>query len=60
VTLARLSYPYREILLLRHVEEMALEDIATVLDVGLSAAKMRLSRARKAFMEHYEEVTGNG
>ncbi|MDH3726008.1 MAG: RNA polymerase sigma factor [Myxococcales bacterium] len=60
MTLARLSYPYREILILRHAEEMALDEIATVLDVGLSAAKMRLSRARKAFIEHYEEVTGNG
>ncbi|MDH3202106.1 MAG: RNA polymerase sigma factor [Myxococcales bacterium] len=60
VTLALLPYPYREILILRHVEEMALEDITTVLDVGLSAAKMRLSRARKAFLEHYDEVTGNG
>ncbi len=60
VTLTLLPYPYREILILRHVEEMALEDIATVLDVGLSAAKMRLSRARKAFVEHYDEVTGNG
>ena len=59
-TLARLPYPYREILILRHVEEMALGDIASALDVGLSAAKMRLSRARKAFVEHYDEVTGHG
>lgn len=60
VTLARLPYPYREVLILRHVEEMALEDIATVLDLGLSAAKMRLSRARRAFLEYYDEVTNDG
>lgn len=60
MTLARLPYPYREILILRHVEELALEDIANVLDVGLSAAKMRLSRARAAFVKHYDEVNDNG
>lgn len=53
-TLAQLSYPYREVLILRFVEEMAMEEIAETLDIGLSAAKMRLARAREHFFEVYE------
>ena len=45
----QLSYVSREILVLHHVEEMALQDIAQALDIGLSAAKMRLQRARQQF-----------
>lgn len=62
--LGGLSYPYREILILRHVEELPLEEIATLLDIGLSAAKMRLKRAREAFVALYdaqhEEPTSPG
>jgi len=53
-TLAQLSYPYREVLILRFVEELSLEEIAATLDIGLSAAKMRLSRARESFHEVYQ------
>ena len=53
-TLAQLPYPYREVLILRFVEELSLEEIADTLDIGLSAAKMRLSRARQNFFEVYE------
>jgi RNA polymerase sigma-70 factor, ECF subfamily len=53
-TLEQLPYPYREILLLRFVEGMALEEIAATLDIGLSAAKMRLARAREKFFEVYQ------
>ena len=50
-----LPYPYREILILRHVEALSVAEIAAVLDIGLSAAKMRLSRARDAFWDHHGE-----
>ena len=53
-TLAQLPYPYREVLILRFVEELSLEEIAQTLDIGLSAAKMRLTRARQSFFEVYE------
>ena len=53
-TLGQLSYPYREVLLLRFVEEMSLEEIAATLDIGVSAAKMRLARARQSFFDVYE------
>ncbi len=56
-TLESIPYAHREILVLRHVEEMKLEDIAKLLDLGLSATKMRLSRARQAFIEGYEALT---
>ncbi len=50
-----LPYPYREILILRHVEELGVRDIAEVLNIGVSAAKMRLSRARDAFWKAYDQ-----
>ena len=53
-TLAQLPYPYREVLILRFVEELSLDEIAQTLDIGLSAAKMRLARARQSFFEVYE------
>lgn len=49
-----LAYPYKEILVLRFVEELSIEAIAYTLDIGKSAAKMRLSRARAAFESHYD------
>jgi RNA polymerase sigma-70 factor (ECF subfamily) len=52
--LDELSYPYREILLLRHVEELSIEEIAVTLDIGTSAAKMRLKRARDSFLALYQ------
>lgn len=56
--LPQLSYPYREVLILRHVEELSVEEISELLGIGLSAAKMRLARAREQFMAlHQKEVT---
>lgn len=47
--MSRLSYAYREVLVLRYVEELPLVEIASLLNLGESAAKMRLSRARSEF-----------
>lgn len=57
--LMRLPFIYREVLELRHVEELSMEEIARVLDVGLSAVKMRLSRARERFWEAHAEMVNN-
>jgi len=54
--LDQLSYAYREILVLRYVEDLDLDEIQTMLDLGPSATKMRLKRARDAFRAIYEEV----
>jgi len=47
--LARLSYAYREILVLRYVEELSVAEIGEILELGESATKMRLLRAREEF-----------
>jgi len=56
--LEKLSYPYREIVVLRFVEELPLKEIASVLEIGNSAAKMRLTRARAEFARAYEALGG--
>ena len=53
----KLSYPYREVLVLRYVEELSIEEIAKSLGLGVSAAKMRISRARAEFKEIHERLT---
>lgn len=50
--LARLSVEHREILLLRDIEEMPYEDIATVLGINLGTVKSRIARARTGLMQH--------
>jgi RNA polymerase sigma-70 factor, ECF subfamily len=47
--LRKLSYAYREILVLRYVEELSVQEIGEILDLGESATKMRLLRAREEF-----------
>lgn len=48
-----LPFAYSEILVLRYVEELDVAEIAAMLDLGLSAAKMRLKRARDEFAERF-------
>jgi RNA polymerase sigma-70 factor (ECF subfamily) len=52
-TLNRLSVADREALILRDVQGFSYQEIAEVLGIGLSAAKMRVRRARLAFRELY-------
>lgn len=56
LVLARLPRQAREILLLRFYHDLSLEEIAQILDIGLSAAKMRLYRALKQFKYHYQTM----
>ena len=51
--LKALPYPYREILVLRYVEEMSVREVADHLGIQESAAKMRLARARRAFQARW-------
>lgn len=51
--LAELPFAYAEILVLRYVEELDVSEIAAMLDLGQSAAKMRLKRARDEFAERF-------
>ena len=56
--LGRISYAYREIMVLRFVEELSVKEMAVVLEIGESAAKMRLSRARTEFERVYRALGG--
>ena len=56
--MAELPYPFREILVLRYVEELSISEIATLLELGESAAKMRFLRARENFDVAWGRLTG--
>ena len=56
-TLDRLSETDREALILRDVQDLSCQEIAETLGTGLSAAKMRVQRARLAFRELYGRET---
>jgi RNA polymerase sigma-70 factor, ECF subfamily len=49
--LARLSEPLREAFVLRHVEQLSVEEAASVLGTSVSAVKMRVHRAREQLKE---------
>lgn len=49
--LARIPEPQREAFLLKHVEGRSYEEMAELLDAGISALKMRVMRAREALQE---------
>lgn len=55
LALTKVPYPYKEILILRYVEELSLDEISATLELGKSATKMRLMRAREYFKTAYGE-----
>jgi RNA polymerase sigma-70 factor, ECF subfamily len=54
--LAHLSAVERAVLVLRDLEDRSYQEIADILRVGLSAAKMRIHRARLAFQQLFEQL----
>lgn len=54
----QLPYVSREILVLHHVEELSVKEVARTLNIGVSAAKMRLKRARDSFRDVFGEEIG--
>lgn len=56
-TLDRLGETDREALILRDIQGLSYQEVAEALDIGLSAAKMRVQRARLAFRELYRRET---
>ncbi|RME23676.1 MAG: RNA polymerase sigma factor [Deltaproteobacteria bacterium] len=56
--MAALPHPYREVIVLRHLEELPVDEIARVLGISTSAAKMRLSRARERFFAIMQSMEG--
>ncbi|MBX2803386.1 MAG: RNA polymerase sigma factor [Myxococcales bacterium] len=51
-----MPYGYREVLVLRYVEDLSMEAIERTLDLRSSALKMRLKRARDQFRERWEQL----
>lgn len=56
-TMRRLRPADREVLLLRAIGELPLEEIAVVMNVSVAAVKMRLHRARVRLAELLDEAT---
>jgi RNA polymerase sigma-70 factor (ECF subfamily) len=54
--LGQLPIDYREALILRYHEELALEDVAVALEISLSCAKMRVHRGLKKLREMLEKT----
>jgi len=56
--LAKLTEKDREIVVLRFVSGLKLDEIAEVLEIGLSATKMRLQRAMEELKQHFTGMGG--
>ena len=54
--IAALEPPYREAFLLKHVEQLSYEEMATATGLGISALKMRVKRACERLQALLEEV----
>ena len=50
---------YRAIMVLRHFQQLAYEEIAEVLGLSLSQVKTRLFRARKMFKDRFQALAGD-
>lgn len=55
-TLAQLNQQDRQILILRLIAELSLQETAETLGLGLSASKMRFYRAQERFIEIYNQL----
>lgn len=55
--LEQVAYLYREVLVLYYLEDRSVREIADLLTISLSAAKMRLARARAEFKRVHEDLT---
>jgi RNA polymerase sigma-70 factor, ECF subfamily len=56
--LSMLPPDYRAVMVLRHFQQLAYEEIAEVLGLSISQVKTRLFRARKMFKDRFESFTG--
>ena len=55
--LAAMPGSLRLVLVLRDMDDLSYDEIATYLDISLSAVKMRIKRAREFFRKSYVEMT---
>lgn len=54
----RLTDEHRNILVLREMQDMAYEDIATILEINIGTVRSRLSRARNQLHDYLKEMMG--
>lgn len=54
--LERINPKAKAVLLMKYQDEASIEDIATMLGLGVSAVKMRVKRARAQALEVYREM----
>jgi RNA polymerase sigma-70 factor (ECF subfamily) len=54
--LQRLTPEHRTIIILRHMEEFAYEEMAEILDISVGTVRSRLHRARAQLLEHLKEI----
>ncbi len=57
--LMQVPVQHRDVLVLRYYQDLSIEDIAEVLGCSVSAAKVRLFRARQHFKERYVATYGH-
>jgi RNA polymerase sigma-70 factor (ECF subfamily) len=55
--LRHLPPDYRAVLVLRHFQQLAYEEMCAVLGLTMSQVKTRLHRARRMFRERYQSMT---
>jgi len=53
--ITNLPLAFREVLVLREIEELSYEDIARVLDIPKGTVMSRLSRARRLLQEYLSD-----
>jgi RNA polymerase sigma-70 factor (ECF subfamily) len=51
-----LTVEHRTIIVLRHMEEFAYEEIAEILEISVGTVRSRLHRARAQLLEHLKEI----
>jgi RNA polymerase sigma-70 factor (ECF subfamily) len=57
--IATLPVDYREVVILREIEELSYKDIAAVMGVPLGTVMSRLARARQALQKHWKNLPEN-
>jgi RNA polymerase sigma-70 factor (ECF subfamily) len=57
--LKTLPADYRAVLVLRHYQDLAYEEIGEVLGISLSQVKTRLHRARRMFKDRFAVYAGD-
>ena len=51
-----LTVEHRTIIVLRHMEEFAYEEMAEILNISVGTVRSRLHRARAQLLEHLKEI----